>query len=307
MGSGALGLVGVLGKPVDDRHAERDDYDRQHRSGRDNKEPPDGSYDGEEVAHHQPVSPSSEEVYARIQRDDRDDQVQEAPEDEVRVHQVARVGHPPAGACEVQKRAQGLQASHHEHHDGGEGHYTGPVHRYPGSDRIARRGAGSSRYRFAVLIRHSLSPLLSLCVVPWGLHVVYGLLHLPGVRPNFLLHLLLGVPSRLIHTPLDRRLSNHDQGRLALLEHLTYLLEVRVRHPSPQGADECSCSSSRQPANQDRGREDEADRGTDRQASPTAVLGWFLYLVYYLDLAFLVFGEDGGVVGAHEVLVVELL
>src|SRR5215212_1682202 len=61
------------------------------------------------------------------------------------------------------------------------------------------------------------------CVAPWGLRRVYGPLHLLGVCSNLLLHLLLGVLDRLIHTPLDRLISNHDQGRLALLEHLPYL------------------------------------------------------------------------------------
>jgi hypothetical protein len=37
------------------------------------------------------------------------------------------------------------------------------------------------------------------------------------------------------------------------------------------------------------------------------MLGWLLYLVYDLDLAFLVLGEDGGVVGADELLAVEFL
>jgi hypothetical protein len=42
-------------------------------------------------------------------------------------------------------------------------------------------------------------------------------------------------------------------------------------------------------------------------ASPAAVLGRLLYLVDNLDLAFLGLGEDGGVVGAHDVLAVEFL
>jgi hypothetical protein len=37
------------------------------------------------------------------------------------------------------------------------------------------------------------------------------------------------------------------------------------------------------------------------------VLGRLLDLVYYLYLAFLVLGENSGVVGAHDVLAVELL
>jgi len=46
---------------------------------------------------------------------------------------------------------------------------------------------------------------------------------------------------------------------------------------------------------------------TDRQTSPAAVLSRLLYLVDYLDIAFLGLGDDGRVVGAHHVLAVELL
>src|SRR5215203_792618 len=84
---------------------------------------------------------------------------------EVRVHQVARIGHPPAGACERQERAQRLEAGDEEHHDGGEGHHTWPVRRCPSSDRTARRGADPSRGRLDVLISHFLSPLISRSLV----------------------------------------------------------------------------------------------------------------------------------------------
>src|SRR5215211_9016485 len=97
-----------------------------------------------------------------------------------------------------------------------------------------------------------------------GLHGIDHSIHLPGVSPDLLLHILLGTPGRLINSPLDSRFPNHDQGSLALLERLADLLEVRVRHPAPEVADERSCSSPHQPADQDRRREDQADRRTDR-------------------------------------------
>src|SRR5215212_3496011 len=98
--SGALELVGVLGKRVDDHHTKRDDHYREHRRRRNDEEPPDGSHDGEEIAHRPTEAPSSEEVYARVQRDQSDDSVEDPPEEEVRVHQVACGGHPPASARE---------------------------------------------------------------------------------------------------------------------------------------------------------------------------------------------------------------
>src|SRR5215211_4048474 len=140
-----------------------------------------------------------------------------------------------------------------------------------------------------------------------GLHGIDRSIHLPGVCPNLLLHVLLGTPGRLINSPLDRRLPNHDQGSLALLERLAYLLEVRAGHPALEVADERSCSSSHKSAYQHGGREDQADRSSDRQPSPTAVLGGLLYLVYYLYLAFFVLGEYCSVVGSHDVLTVEFL
>jgi len=51
----------------------------------------------------------------------------------------------------------------------------------------------------------------------------------------------------------------------------------------------------------------EADRRPHRKPGPAAVLGRLLYLVDYLYLALLVLGEDGGVMGAYELLAVELL
>src|SRR5215211_1657350 len=140
-----------------------------------------------------------------------------------------------------------------------------------------------------------------------GLHGIDRSIHLPGVCPDLLLHILLRTPGRLINSPLDRRLPNHDQGSLALLERLAYLLEVRAGHPTLEVADERSCSSSHKSAYQHGGREDQSDRSSDRQASPTAVLGGLLYLVYYLYLAFFVLGEYCSVVGSHDVLAVEVL
>src|SRR5215207_9603805 len=157
--SGALSVVGVLGKRVDDHHTKRDDHYREHRRSWDYKEPPDGTHDGEEIAHRPTEAPSSEEVYARVQRDDRDDQVEDAPEDEVRVEQVARFGNPPAGARKRQERAQSLQAGHNKHHDSGEGEHAGsPVRCRPGPEGALRTAADPSRDRFAVLICHYLSP-----------------------------------------------------------------------------------------------------------------------------------------------------
>src|SRR5215217_5306887 len=111
---------------------------------------------GEKVAHHQAKRPSAQEAYTRIERDERDDQIEYAPEDEVRIHQVARLGYPPAGPPERQYGAQDLEAGNHKHYDGREGEPSGPVRH-----RTARRAHGiayPSRHRFAVL-RHRCSPL----------------------------------------------------------------------------------------------------------------------------------------------------
>src|SRR5215217_3410294 len=153
----------------------------------------------------------------------------------------------------------------------------------------------------------AISSLL-FCLWPLrGLRFVYNLFHLLGVRSNLLFHLFLGALGRLLDRPLDRHLADHDQGHLALVEHLADLLEVRVGHTAPEVADEGASSSSYRPANQDRGGEDQPDRRADRQTRPAAVLGGLLGLVDYLYLALLVLGEDGGVEGSHEVLAVELL
>src|SRR5215210_1524784 len=151
-----------------------------------------------------------------------------------------------------------------------------------------------------------LAPL-ALYLVPWGLRCVDGSLHLPGVRSDLFLHLLLGAARRLVDRALDRRLSNDYQGGLAVLEHLPDLLEVRVGHPAPEVAYEGARPGTHQPADQERRREDHTDRSADRQTSPAAVLGRLLGLVYYLDFALARLREDRGVVGAHDVLAVELL
>src|SRR5829696_1398946 len=156
--SGALSVVGVLGKRVDDHHTKRDDHYREHRRSRNDEEPPDGSHDGEEIAHRPTEAPSSEEVYARVQRDQSDDSVEDPPEEEVRVHQVACGGHPPASARKRQERGQSLEASYDEHYDGGEGEHAGSVRRPPGTGRTLRLAADSTRDRFAVLMCHYLSP-----------------------------------------------------------------------------------------------------------------------------------------------------
>src|SRR5215211_1477902 len=140
-----------------------------------------------------------------------------------------------------------------------------------------------------------------------GLHGIDHSIHLPGVSPDLLLHILLGTPGRLINSPLDSRFPNHDQGSLALLERLAYLLEVRARHPTLEVPDECSCSCPHQPAHKNGRRKDQADRSADRQPSPASMLGGLLYLIYYLDLAFLVLGDHSSVVGSHDVLTVEFL
>src|SRR5215203_2929118 len=153
--SGALWVVRVLGTRVDDHHAKRDDNHRQYRGRRDDKKPPYGTDDGEDVGHRPAKAPSAQEVYARIQRDERDQQVDDAPQNEVRVHQVAHLGHPPAGPRERQERAQSLKASDHEHDDGGEGEHARPSRR---PTRTLHGIANPSRHRFTVL-RHFLSPL----------------------------------------------------------------------------------------------------------------------------------------------------
>src|SRR5215212_1722855 len=160
--SGALKLVGVLRKRVDDHHAQCDDHYREYRCRRDDKQPPDGSETGEEVAHYHTESSSSQEVYPRIQRDERDEQVEDAPENEVRIHQVARGCRPPASAGERQERAQNFEASHHEHHDGGEGDHTWPSRHCPA--RTFHGIADPSRLRFTMLRHTSSFPSLALCL-----------------------------------------------------------------------------------------------------------------------------------------------
>src|SRR3712207_7935476 len=75
--SGALGVVGVLCEPVDDHHAKRDDHHGYYRRRRDDKEPPHSGHYGEEVAHHQAKSSPTQEVYARVHRDQGDYRVEQ--------------------------------------------------------------------------------------------------------------------------------------------------------------------------------------------------------------------------------------
>src|SRR5215216_288972 len=155
----------------------------------------------------------------------------------------------------------------------------------------------------------------SLCCAIASLLSVFSLLRLRFVDrlldflrlcPYLLLHLLLGPPGRLLNSPLDRRLAHYYQSCVTLIEHLAYILEVRARHAPVQVADKCAGSRPYQPADQNRGREDHADSGPHRQASPATVLGGLLGFVYDLYLAFFVLGYDRGVVGAYEVLAVQL-
>jgi hypothetical protein len=88
---------------------------------------------------------------------------------------------------------------------------------------------------------------------------------------------------------------------VTLVEHLADLLEVPARHAPVQVADEGAGPRPYQPTDQDRGRKDQADR----QASPATVLGRLLCLVYDLDIAFFVLGENCGVIGSHDVLAVQ--
>src|SRR5918998_1368380 len=141
----------------------------------------------------------------------------------------------------------------------------------------------------------------------WGLRFVDRLFHFFRVCPYLLLHLLLGEPGRLLHRPLDCRLSHHYQGGLAIIKHLSDLLEVRVGHPAPEVADEGARPSPNQAADQDRRRKDHANRCPGRQTRPATMLGRLLGLVDDLDFAFFVLGEDGGVIGAYDMLAMELL
>src|SRR5215210_4050796 len=130
----------------------------------------DGGEAGEEVAHHQTERPPAQEAYARVQRDKREDQVQYAPEDEVRVDEVTRLGDRPAGPPKRQDRAQDFEACNQEHDDGREGEHARPSGYLPA--RTPHGIADPSRHRFAVL-RHSLS---SLSLSSWELRLVDGLL-----------------------------------------------------------------------------------------------------------------------------------
>src|SRR5215208_4701683 len=117
-----------------------------------------------------------------------------------------------------------------------------------------------------------------------GLRVVDRLFDFLRFRPDLLLHLLLRTLCLLLDRPLDRRLADYYQGRVALVEHLADLLEVRAGHAPVQVADEGAGSRPYQPADQDGRREDHADRRADRQTGPAAVLGGLLGLVDYLYL-----------------------
>jgi hypothetical protein len=68
--------------------------------------------------------------------------------------------------------------------------------------------------------------------------------------------------------------------------------------------DQRSDTGADQPSYQDR-RPDQSQHRAYRQPGLATMLGRLLYLVDYLYLAFLGLGDDGRIVGAHEVLAVE--
>src|SRR5215212_3616136 len=109
------------------------------------------------------------------------------------------------------------------------------------------------------------------------LHGIDRLIHLPGVRINLLLHLLLGAPGRLINRTLDCRLSNNNQARLALFERLAELVEVRAWYAALEVADQRSGSCPYQRGGQHSRREDQTQRRANSQPGPAAVLCWLLY------------------------------
>src|SRR5215218_4356562 len=120
--SDSLGVIRVLGKPVDDQHVEHDDYNRQHRRQRDVEEPPDYPQGGEGVPHNPSERPAPENAAPPIQRDKADNQVNDAPENEGLDNRHGNeAAWNPGDAGNLRHRKQDVKAAYDEHHDRSEG------------------------------------------------------------------------------------------------------------------------------------------------------------------------------------------
>ena len=86
---------------------------------------------------------------------------------------------------------------------------------------------------------------------------------------------------------------------LAVVEQLAELHDVLARHAVPDVADHAAGEAADGHVDDQAGREEDADHGAHGYAGPGAVLRRLLVLVD-LDLAVLVLGDDGGVVGADD-------
>ena len=101
----------------------------------------------------------------------------------------------------------------------------------------------------------------------------------------------------LVHRLRHLALPDDDQGGLPVIDDLPELLDISAGHAPPQvpadpahgGADRC--------ADDDRGREQDADQRADGGAAPRPVPGGHLILVL-VHLALVVLGHHRGVVGA---------
>src|SRR5215207_11627883 len=81
-------VIFVLHQSLEDEGVERNDHDRQHRRHRDMKEPPDDPQVSECEARDKTERSTPEDADPRVHRDSADDQVDDAPDEQVRDEQL---------------------------------------------------------------------------------------------------------------------------------------------------------------------------------------------------------------------------
>ena len=118
--------------------------------------------------------------------------------------------------------------------------------------------------------------------------------------------MLFGLQPGLVHGLLQLALPDDNQGRLPGVDDVPELLDIGAGHATPQVAADPAHRGAHHGGADDRGREQDADQGTDGSAAPRAVPGGHLILVH-VHLACVVLGDHRRVVGADRASRVQVL
>src|SRR5690242_15180756 len=133
-----------------------------------------------------------------------------------------------------------------------------------------------------------------------------GLVDVLRIHVEFLGRVLLGLQSGLFQGLLQLALPDDDQRGLSLVDDLPELLDVGPGHATPQVAAYPADGRAHKRGADDRRREQNADEGAGGGAAPRAMPGGRLVLAD-MDLARVVLGDHGGVIGPDGIGRVEVL